>query len=159
MMDEEMWGAYLALLRDLAQTLGDLTQVEHEKAAAVRKDDLAELNELLKREQALSLSLRSLDGKREKMMGSLDLEGSSLKGLSVRCPARLREEARSVEEELRRQYQLYRGAADMARTTLECNLHEIEKLLAEQAGGSAGPGLPGSLQPELPRAMKTDFRA
>lgn len=154
-MSQAHWEGYLSLLRDLTKLLEQLAQVELDKGKAVKADDIATLNELMKQEQALSLSLRGLEGKREKTVAALGLEGSRLSSLASACPPPLQEEARAVEGALRRQYQLYRGAADLARTTLECNLHEIEKLL----DGQEGAGYAGRVQPELPQSLKTDFRA
>ena len=60
---------------------------------------------------------------------------------------------------LRRAYQIYAAAADIARNTLECNLHEVERFLA--AAGAEGGDAPGygNSDVEPPSQMKADFRA
>lgn len=52
----------------------------------------------------------------------------------------IRGEAKAAAAKLRDRYVLYRSASDVARTTLECNLHQIERLLADEADAPLGGG-------------------
>ena len=54
-MERTNFLSYLGVLQELAATLEELTSVQQEKTQVVRADDLAGLNECMKREQALSL--------------------------------------------------------------------------------------------------------
>ena len=87
-MNEMDFKEYLAFLRDLGVTLGEITTVEQEKAKFVRMDDLDGLNECMKREQALSMTLRSCDQKRDAMLLLLGLEGVPLRDLLDHAPRR-----------------------------------------------------------------------
>ena len=78
-----------------------------------------------------------------------------LSGLTAQAPEDCREETRRTVELLRDQYLQYHGAAEVARNTLECNLHQIEKVLAEMNP----EGQAGAAEPQLPSQMRTDFRA
>ena len=131
---------YFAFLRELGQTLEQLTALTKEKTEAVRRDDLGAVNDCMKREQALSLSLRSMDVKREKMLAELGMTGVPLSGLTAHCPAELRLEARQVEEELRNRLAVYRSAANVARATLEISLHQIEQMIDEEGDRPVGGG-------------------
>lgn len=158
-MDKGDFRDYLAFLRDLGGTLDEITRVEQEKTAFVRTDDLDGLNECMKREQALSLTMRSCDQRREAMLQALDLQDVPLRKLMDHAPAEYREETKRTVERLCRQYALFRGAFEVARDTLECNLHQIEKFLrAEDPEAAAQTGYQGA-SPELPPRMRTDFRA
>ena len=150
---------YLALLDELSASLDRLSQLARQKTQAVKKDDLMGLDEALKQEQAMTLNLRGLEQKRLKIMAQLGLEGSSLSDLAGRYPASMEIQARQTAEKLLRSYQEYRCAAEVARNTLELNLHEIEKII--EASGLDAAGVPGyaSPTPEPPKRMKTDFRA
>ena len=151
--------AYLDLLRELSGSLDRLTGLAKEKTAAVRKDDLMGLDAALKQEQAMSLALRGLEQKRLTLLKGLGLENTPLTELPANCPAELRNETKKAVETLRRSYEVYRTAADVARDTLECNLHELEKLVEQMGGrqtGGAGYAAPSA---EPPKKMKTDFRA
>lgn len=149
----------LSLLDELSKTLENLTAVEQDKTQAVRQDNLAAVNECMKREQVLSLSLRGLDQKREAALAALELSGVPLGALAEHLPEEYRLEAIARTERLRQQYRLFQGASEVARSTLECNLHQVEKVLGEMGGDPEdGPGYRSS-SPVLPPAMRTDFRA
>lgn len=150
---------YLTLLDGLRNSLEQLTELDQQKTAAVRKDDLATLNEILKKEQALSLSLRGQEQKRLKLAEALGFQSVPLQQLPNSYPDSLHLRAKETVEKLSNQYEIYRCAAEVARNTLECNLHEVEKVL-EQMGGDVPLG-PGYTAPDIdpPAAMKTDFRA
>ena len=137
----EGYRSYFQFLEQLGGMIEELTELEKEKTAAVRRDDLLAVDGCMKREQALSLRLRSMDRKRETLLGELGLGSIPLSGLAEACPGELRLEARAAAEKLRAQYMLYRSAADVARTTLECNLHQIEKMMADEADAPLGRGV------------------
>lgn len=136
------WQDYLKLMEGLSRTLEQLTQVELDKNAAASRGDVLGVEECMKREQVLSLSLRGCDQKRDAMLAQLGLHGVSLSQL----------ETKRVVEELRRQYALFQNASQVARDTLEINLRAIERMQAVQAGDAAEAA-------EQRRDHQTDFRA
>ena len=79
--------------------------------------------------------------------------------MAAHYPDDLRLQAKHTVEALQTQFKVYQVSSEVARNTLECNLHEIEKFLATQeALPSSGPGYtPPTVEP--PRSMKSDFRA
>lgn len=155
---ESRYREYLSLLSSIGNTLGRLSELSRQKTAAVQQDDLAALDQVMKQEQVLALDLRGKEQKRMAQLAGLGLTGVSLSALPEHCPDSLRLEAKTVAEDLRRSYEVYRSAAEVARNTLECNLHQIEKFLAGSGAVPAGPGYASSTV-EPPPAMKTDFRA
>ncbi|MCI9242249.1 MAG: hypothetical protein HFF43_02555 [Lawsonibacter sp.] len=146
------WQDYLKLLRNLSKTLGQLTQVERDKNAAAAAGDLAGVEECMKREQVLSLSLRGYDQKRDAMLAALGLKGVTLRELANHSPEELRLEVKGVAEELRRQYEIFQSASKAARNTLELNLRAIERVQAVRAGDAAQAE-------EQRKNHQTDFRA
>lgn len=153
-MNETAFSAYLQLLQQLTHVLEELMAIEEEKTRAVCQDDLAGLAECMKQEQAQTLALRGLDRKREAALSEMGAAGAPLSAIGIWAPAHLRLEGKRVAEDLRRQYELFRGAADVARDTLEINLHQVEKML-EKLNAEAADGF----EPELPSRMRTDFKA
>jgi hypothetical protein len=139
------------VLRELTAALEDLTRLSREKLAAVRRDDLDELNRVLNREQALSLAVRGLEQKRLADGGEHQLSRLSLDSLPGQYPEGLQAEARATVKKLRQQYELYNGVAGAVRTALECGLHEIEKALDEAGAQPADQ--------ELPVRLRTDIHA
>lgn len=158
-MDEQAFQSYLCLLQELCKVLNTLTGIEQEKTRAVRNDDLAGLNECMKKEQALTMALRGYDQKRETALAALGLSGVPLSRLTARAPERYRAETRGIAEELRLQYSLFRGAAEVARDTLECNLHQIEGILQKMEADGTGRTGYEKEGPRIPPALGTDFRA
>ena len=151
-MAQTQWTDYLKLLRQLTETVEQLAEVERQKAGAASRGDVAGVDECMKREQVLSLSLRGCDQKRDAMLADLGLTGLPLSKLEDHSPEELRLETKNVVEKLRRQYELFQTASKVARHTLECNLRAIERVQAVQAGDSA--------QAEEQRKIhQTDFRA
>lgn len=153
------FSSYLSFLREMTKTLEKMTRIEQEKAEAVRQDDLERLNACMKQEQAIGLALRGHDQKREALLAELGMQGVPLSGLAARAPEELRDEARSVAETLRQQYQILQGAVEVARNTLECNLHQIEKIIVENGGEASEVSGYQETGPDLPEPMRTDFRA
>ena len=157
---EEQFRAYLGVLRELTGVLDRLTPLALQKAEAARASDLMALDEVLKQEQALSLNLRGLELKRQKLTPQLGLDGVPLSALAGHCPAGLADEARKTAAALHKSYEIYCSYANLARNTLELNLHQIDKFL-ERAGVDPKLAVQGYEAPptEPPKKMKTDFRA
>ena len=157
---EAQFRSYLGVLKELSGTLDRLTPLAQQKAEAVRGNDLLALDEVLKQEQALSLNLRGLELKRQKLVIQLGLDGVRLARLPEHCPPQLADETRKTADALRESYEIYCSYANMARNTLELNLHQIDKILVD-AGVDPKLAAQGYEAPpmEPPKKMKTDFRA
>lgn len=156
----ELHLSYLRLLRELGDSLDQLSTLAQQKQGYVRANDLMGLDEVLKQEQAMTLNLRGLEQRRLKLTSQLGLEGVGLDELAEKYPDELQLEAKQTADALRGSYSVYRSCADAARNTLEVNLHEIEKVIA--ASGTDAPASGAGYQSpgvEPPKNMKTDFRA
>jgi arginyl-tRNA synthetase len=155
----ENYANYLALLDQLGEELDRMSTLARKKADAVRHDDLEALNQVLKQEQAMSLAMRGLERRRQSEVEELGLTDSRLTHLAEQYPESMRLSAKETVERLQRKYRIYQSASEVARHTLECSLHEIEKALygwgAEVPGGKNYPK--NTVEP--PRQMRTDIRA
>lgn len=120
----------LKLIRDLTHTLEDLTETQKGVASAVRSDDLEKLGECMKREQALSLALRNADQRRVKLQAELGVENIRLAELPEHVQDEvLRQGIKAAGEALTTQYRVMQSAAEVARSALECSLHEVEGMM------------------------------
>jgi len=144
--------ALIRLFDELGGSLEQLAALAREKIDAVKKDDLLALDEVIKQEQAYALKFRSMDNKRSRLLKELGLERVPLHELAAHFPPELQLQVKKSAESLRDRFRIYQSAAEVSRHTLECNLHEIEKLI-ESAGRD-----PGLLGGDPPAPMKTDFR-
>jgi len=151
-MSTTTFDSYFDFLSQLGQNLEQMTELTQEKIAAVRAKDLHKLDACMRKEQVFSLSLRSMDIKRDKMLKELGLSGVPLSGLTAHCPEEYRLRAKQVTETLQNQFACYQGAAEVSRTLLECNLHEIEKRIGTAPASVAGPS-------QRPSGSMTDIRA
>ena len=100
-MAQTSWKDYLKLMESLTKTLEELTQVERDKNAAASAGDLRGVEDCMKREQVLSLTLRGYDQKRDTILGALGLKGITLRQLVQHSPDELRLETKDVAEKLR----------------------------------------------------------
>lgn len=150
---------YLDLLDQIRTALEQLSGLAKEKADAVRNDDLIRLDSIMKQEQAVALTFRGLEQKQSTLLNAIGLKGVPLSALAEQFPPKMRLDAKQRIEKLQTQYRVYKTCSEVARNTLECNLHLIEKVLASaNIPADNGPGYQVR-DPEIPAAMKTDFRA
>ena len=148
---------YVQLLRELEQTLRDLTALQPEKIAAVRVHDLEVLNDCMKREQAASLALRGLEQKRANMAKALGVDGVPIRQVAGHCPESCRGDLSHAVESLIRRGQELRSAQDAARAVVESDLRRVNGEL-ERRGVATDPE--EGAQPTVPpRTMRTDIRA
>ena len=151
--------ALLTLFETIVSHLRQLTELAKLKTTAVRKSDLIELDRIMKEEQAQSLAMRGLEQKRATLLAQFELQNVALIDLPNKFPPQLQQKARESVETLRREFSIYQSAAEIARNTLECNLHEVEKFLAA-AGAATDPGTDyRNNEVDAPPQMKADFRA
>lgn len=148
--------AIIELFDKIAEAISQLAALDREKTAAVRKDDLTAFNETLRQEQAVSLTIRGLEQKRVELLSRFNLLDVPLSDVPAKFPKELQLKAKNAVDRLHNEYQLYQGAAEVARDTLECNIHEIEKFLsAAGVDPHFGPGYDAEV--DLPKPMRTDI--
>lgn len=131
-MDQTMFQAYLGILRELTKVIEQLTEQTRQKLQAVRADNVKGVDDCIRQEQVLSLSLRGLDQRRERALKALGLEGVPLSGLIEHAPLELRTETVETVRNLRGSYDSYTTASSAARAALERVLHQVDRMLAEE---------------------------
>lgn len=148
---------YLRLLEQMAGELHKLSDLAQEKTEAVQRSDLMALDEVLRQEQASALTFRGLEQKQSQLLEATGLAGIRLSELVENYPPKKRSACKEAVEAINAEYAVYAARSEVARNTLECNLHEIDKILAAAQNAQQGPGY--THDPQLPQKMKTDFRA
>ncbi len=159
---DDVYQAYLALLRFLGENLDQLSALARKKIAAANGDDLMGLDEVMKQEQAMTLAFRGMEQTREKLLAQLGGGNVPLSRLPERFPPEMQGQAREAVAALQTQYQNYRREAGVARAVLERHLREIDAIITNMGGAPAPEGGPGYVPPpppDTPPSMKTDFRA
>lgn len=149
----------VSFFSELQQVLEQLTQLQSEKITAARAHDLQALNECMRREQAISLSLRGLEQKRNQLLQALGLSGVGLMDAAKHCTPELRPVLSQSVERLRRQYTVLRSAQEAARTLFENDLRSINQELERRGVLSELDEHYQATPSAMPRSMSTDFRA
>ena len=103
-MQNELYEQYLQLLAEIEGVITQLNEVEKRKIDAVHKDDLLAVDECIRQEQAISLTMRSLESRRRKQLTELGLSEVKLSGLAAAFPADLRQQAAVAAERLQNAY-------------------------------------------------------
>ena len=145
---DELYEAYFTLLEKLGEFLDRLTELAKTKNVAAQRGDVLTVNECMKEEQTIGLNMRHMDQRREKLLAVLNLQGAPLSAMPERCPPKYRQAARAAADALLAKANVYRAAADAARVTLECSLHNVEKLIETKTAG----------QPRRRGGVFTDYR-
>ncbi len=144
---------YLQYLADLADVLDQMTEVTKVKNKAAKAGDLVAVEEMMKKEQVFSMTLRGMDQKRDKMLKEMGLEGVPLSKLAENYPPELFDQARKAAEHAAKRFEVFHRTSEAARVTMECALHDIERMMPENQP------VPHRDKGEPPPRMKTDFRA
>lgn len=132
-MAEITHAAYLQLLAEIKAVIDQLVNVEQQKLEAVHKGDLLAVDECIRQEQAISLTMRSLDNRRDKMMPELGLVGSNLSNLADLFPPDLRADAAKAASALRSSHADYNSISEATRMALERGLREIDAMMQPAA--------------------------
>lgn len=130
----------LALLEQLSQVFDQLAALEQEKTAAVGAQDLARLDQCMKQEQAVSLTLRGLEQKRGRLWRDLGLQSVALRDLPQHFPPEGQPEARRAVNRLLEQYQTLRSAQEPTRILMEHRIQLIEEELARRSADQTPGG-------------------
>ncbi|MBQ9520949.1 MAG: hypothetical protein IJR72_00080 [Oscillospiraceae bacterium] len=143
---EEIYEAFFTYLEKVGEYLDRLSELAKAKNIAAQRGDVLSVNECMREEQEIGLTLRRMDKQRQRLLTVLHLDGVPLSAVPAHCPPELRPAARAAVETLLTKRDIYRSAADAARATLECSLHNVEKLIEQkEPTGRTGPRARGGL--------------
>lgn len=149
---------YIQFLSALLQEVEHLTEIGQQKYEAAQNYDLDKINEYMKQEQAISLTLRGMDQKRIKLLKELGCEDVPLRDMPNHCPEEYRQEIGGLVERLLRAHQVLRSTESLARTIMEQDLRGIQQELEARGvvqdmedNYQAAPGEP-------PAELRTDIR-
>lgn len=149
----QVYEDFLQYLAEFADTLDQMTEVTKTKNKAAKAGDLVTVEAMMKKEQVFSMTLRGMDIKRDKMLKEMGLGGVPLSKLAENYPPELFDRARKAAEHAAKRFEVFSCASEAARVTMECMLHDIERMMPESQP------VPQRDKGEPPTRMKTDFRA
>ncbi len=150
---EPVYEEYLGYLDELSKLLVQMTETAKNKAAAAREGDLVKVDGCMKQEQVYSMTLRSMDQRRDKMLRAMGISGTALSQLADHYPPPMQARAAKAAELAMSRFESYMSASNMARTSMEIALREIARMFPQDQPA------PAEAREDPPPRMKTDFRA
>ncbi len=121
------------IVRETIQWFDDLMPVEEAKLRAASRYSVAELEDIMKREQVAILRLKGLDKKREEVLAARGLPGLSLREILGKLPGEEREELAPLYEELERRFSLYKTLSEDINELLRNNIHTTNRQAENRA--------------------------
>lgn len=150
---------YLAFLEELLREMNRLTEIGKEKLSAVQNHELDALNECIKQEQAISLTLRGLEQKRRKVLAAIGCENVPLSEMPQRCPKEYQGRTQEIVGQLLAAEKVLRSVQTPSRTIMERDLRAIRKELESRGVVQELDENYQSAPPTPGKGLRTDFRA
>ena len=125
---------YCELLETLISFFDELTEITRRKLETIIINDVDQMEECMKEEQAASMKLRSLDTKRENLAKELGFAGLSIKEIVRKTEGTaLREESvriKDIFERLTKRVVEFKDVAKETAESLKIRLELVEKTMA-----------------------------
>ncbi len=144
---------YLKFLENLSQALSELSALQNEKANAVKLHRLEELNEAIKKEQAISLQLRGLEKRRNEILGALGIK-ATLREMPGICEEKYKEQTQKAVNDILNKNDMLQLSRKSAADIIEKNSKLIQKAL-KQRGVEDLPDILPRTQGSI--SKKTDY--
>ncbi|MCI8645240.1 MAG: flagellar protein FlgN [Firmicutes bacterium] len=103
--------------------------LEQEKLRAVQEDDVAAVEDCMKREQAVVLQMRGLEKKREDIQKANGWAGLTFREIIAKAPREKQHAYSQLLEKLENSISLFQDANECAMDTLRIHQKEIEKVI------------------------------
>ena len=127
--------AFQELIEQFIALFDRMIPLEQSKLEVVSRNQVARLEEIIKKEQAEIMSLRGLDQKRERTQEELGWKDLTFQQILKEAP----EEQSKLQElfdELAGRVKTFQSVTESSKTMMEVNLHAINQVIAQQAGGT-----------------------
>lgn len=124
------------IISELILLFQDLCEIEQEKLNVIQKNRVTFLEDCMNQEQAAILKMRGLDIRREACQERLGWKGDSFRQILEKAGEAERKELEPLFDDLSRFVSLFQEISDSAKTMIEVNLHQINKML--EGGPDAG---------------------
>ena len=128
--------SFRELIQQFIELFDRMTPLEQSKLEVVSRNQVALLEDIIKKEQAEIMALRGLDQKRERIqqeiLGKLSEEE--------------RTDMEQLFDELAARVTTFQSVTESSRTIMEVNLHAINQMVARQGGGRSTYKEDGSVE-------------
>ena len=128
--------AFRELLRQFIELFDRMLPLEQSKLEVVSRNQVALLEDIIKKEQAEIMALRGLDQRRERMQEELGWKDLTFQEILRRLPEEERPDMKQLFDELAARVTQFQSVTESSKTIMEVNLHAINQMVARQGGGT-----------------------
>lgn len=133
---QELFDNFTAVIRDLTEVAGHITQIEDDKANAASLKRHERMDGYIKKEQADILKLRGLEQHRIKLAKSLGWDSLTFRQILEKTEPDRQEVLKPLFEDLEQQLKRLRESRSAAEQIINVRIHELETAIARQQGGA-----------------------
>lgn len=128
--------AFEKVIEQLVELFDRMIPLEQSKLDAVSHNQVSQLEDIIKKEQAEIMVLRGLDQKRERTQEELGWKGLTFQEILKKAPEEQKAELQKLFDELAGRVTAFQSVTESSRTMMEVNLHAINEMIARQSGGT-----------------------
>lgn len=133
---QDLFDDFISVIRETTLLLGDITQVEADKAEAASLKQHHLLDGYIQAEQAQILKLRGLEQRRLRLARELGWDSLTFRQILASAPLRQSGRLRPLFEDLELQLMQLRDSRMAAEQIIKVRLHELDVALSGQTGSS-----------------------
>lgn len=134
------------LIRQFIELFERMIPLEQSKLEVVSRNQVTQLEDIIKKEQAEIMALRGLDQKRERIQEELGWKDMTFQEILERLPEEQRPDMKRLFDELATHVTTFQSVTESSRTIMEVNLHAINQMVARQGGGRSTYKEDGSVE-------------
>lgn len=157
MKTQELFDEFTTVIKETTQLIGDIAQVEADKAEAASLKQHHLLDGYIQKEQAQILKLRGLEQRRIRLAAGLGWDSLTFRQILAGASLRQRGLLQPLFEELESELKRLRDSRRAAEQIIKVRLHELDMALAGQAGGSYDNSGSVASAPLLHSAMRDTY--
>lgn len=128
--------SFRELIQQFIELFDRMTPLEQSKLEVVSRNQVALLEDIIKKEQAEIMALRGLDQRRERMQEELGWKDLTFQEILRRLPEEERPDMKQLFDELAARVTQFQSVTESSKTIMEVNLHAINQMAARQGGGT-----------------------
>ena len=127
--------SFRELIQQFIELFDRMTPLEQSKLEVVSRNQVALLEDIIKKEQAEIMALRGLDQKRERIQEELGWKDLTFQEILGKLSGEERTDMEQLFDELAARVTTFQSVTESSRTIMEVNLHAINQMVARQGGG------------------------
>lgn len=128
--------AFEKVIEQLVELFDRMIPLEQSKLDAVSHNQISQLEDIIKKEQAEIMVLRGLDQKRERTQEELGWKGLTFQEILKKLPEEQKADLQKLFDELAGRVKSFQSVTESSKTMMEVNLHAINEMIAMQSGGT-----------------------